>query len=132
MRTCCADRAGLVLCQTKNTMVKFSFLFRRLPGMSFDAFTDYHKNKHAPLFASIPEAERYVRKYIITHAVEAPGFPKPLYDSITEIWFDSFEDYHTFFATKSYRENVHPDEYNFMDHSTVVVMITNVTVIKDK
>lgn len=111
-------------------MVKFSFLIQRLPGMSFETFTDYHKSKHAPLFSSIPEADQYVRKYVITHAIEAPGFPKPIYDSITEIWFDSFDDFHTFFATENYLTKVHPDEANFIDMSNIVVMITNEIVIK--
>ena len=112
-------------------MVKFSFLIKRLPGMSFEAFVDYHKNKHAPLFASIPEMGQFVQKYVITHAIESPGFPKPIYDGITEIWFNSFEDYHQFFATENYLKNVHPDESNFIDLKNVIVMVTNETVIKD-
>lgn len=111
-------------------MIKFSFLIKRLPGMTFETFVDYHKNKHAPLFSSIPEAKQYVRKYVITHAIEADGFPQPIYDGITEIWFDSFDDFHKFFATESYLKNVHPDESNFIDLTNVVVMITNETVIK--
>ena len=110
-------------------MVKFSFLIRRLPGLSFEAFVDHHKNKHAPLFTSIPEAQQYVRKYIITHAIEAPGFPEPLYDGITEIWFDSLDDFHAFFATENYRTKVHPDEGTFIDLTRVDVMVTNETVI---
>ncbi|WP_245735188.1 EthD domain-containing protein [Pedobacter hartonius] len=69
--------------------------------MSFQDFVNYHKNKHAPLFTSIPEAEQYVRKYIVTHVIEAEGFPKPAYDAITEIWFESFKDFHKFFATET-------------------------------
>ena len=110
-------------------MVKFSFLIQRLPGMSFESFVDYHKNKHALLFSSIPETQQYVRKYIITHAVAAPGFPKPLYDGITEIWFDSLDDFHRFFATENYLTKVHPDESNFIDLSNVVVMVTTETII---
>lgn len=78
-------------------MVKFSFLIQRLQGMTFEAFVDYHKNSHAPLFMSIPENQQYVRKYIVTHPIEAEGFPKPIYDAITEIWFDSVDDFHKFF-----------------------------------
>lgn len=110
-------------------MVKFSFLIRRLPGMSFDAFINYHKNKHAPLFTSIPEAQQYVRKYVITHAIEAPGFPKPLWDGITEIWFDSLDDFHRFFATENYLTKVHPDESNFIDLANVDILVTTETVI---
>lgn len=111
-------------------MIKFSFLIRRLPGMSFEDFVRHHKEKHGPLFMSIPESQQYVRKYIITHAITFAGFPEPIYDGINEIWFDSFDDFKTFFATKNYLEKVHPDEGNFIDLDNVVVMITNETIMK--
>lgn len=111
-------------------MVKFSFLIHRLPGMSFEAFVAYHKHQHAPLFMSIPEAQHYVKKYVITHAMEAPGFPKPSCDGITEIWFESLEDYHAFFATQNYLTKVHPDEGNFIDLTNVGVLVTTETVMK--
>jgi len=110
-------------------MIKFSFLVNRRQGMSFEEFTAYHKNIHAPLFSSIPETAQYVRKYVITHAIEKEGFPKPLCDSITQIYFDSFEDYHTFFASENYLKKVHPDESNFLDMGSIGVVVTNETVI---
>lgn len=76
------------------------------------------------MFTSIPEVAQYVRKYVVTHAIEAEGFLKPAYDAITEIWFDSFEDFHQFFATENYQQKVHPDESNFIDMTNVFVMIT--------
>lgn len=97
--------------------------------MSFEAFVEQHKH-HAPLFMSIPETQQYVRKYVVTHAIEAPGFPKPPYDGITELWFDSFDDYHTFFATENYLQKVHPDEGTFIDLARVDVLVTTETVIK--
>ncbi len=98
--------------------------------MTFEDFVDYHKNKHATLFSSIPETKQYVRKYVINHPIAAGGFPDPVYDGITEIWFDSFDDFHTFFATENYIKNVHPDESNFINMNEVVVMVTNESIIK--
>lgn len=66
-------------------MIKFTFLVQKLPGMSLEEFIDYHKNIHVPLFCSIPETERYVRKYVVNHPIVAEGFPKPLYDAVVEI-----------------------------------------------
>lgn len=111
-------------------MIKFSFLIQRLPGMSFEQFVDYHKNKHALLFASIPEAKQYVRKYVVSHPIETPGFPKPIYDGITDIYFDSFDDYHQFFSTENFLNKVSPDHSNFFDETKVVILVTNETVIK--
>jgi len=58
-------------------MIKFTFLVQKLPGMSLEEFIDYHKNKHAPLFCSIPETELYVKKYVINHPIVAEVFLCP-------------------------------------------------------
>lgn len=111
-------------------MIKFSFLIKRIPEMSLEQFVDYHKNKHAPLFASIPETKQYVRRYVVSHPVEAPGFPAPVYDGITDIYFDSFGDYQQFFSSENFLNKVNPDHINFFDIANVVIMVTNETIIK--
>ncbi|RDC55911.1 EthD family reductase [Pedobacter chinensis] len=111
-------------------MIKFTFLVQKLPGMSLEEFVDYHKNQHAPLFCSIPEVELYVRKYVVNHPIVAEGFPKPLYDAVVEISFDSFEDFNTFFTSENYLTKVHPDEPKFFDTLNYVAMATNETIIK--
>ena len=111
-------------------MIKFSFLIQRLPGMSLEQFVDYHKNKHAPLFASIPETKQYVRKYVVSHPIDAPDFPKPVHDAITDIYFDSFDDYHLFFSSENFINEVSPDHGNFFDETNIVVLVTKERVIK--
>lgn len=111
-------------------MIKFTFLVQKLPGMSLEEFVDYHKNKHAPLFCSIPETELYVRKYVVNHPIVAEGFPKPLYDAVVEISFDSFEDFNTFFTSENYLTKVHPDEPKFFDTTNYIAMATNETIVK--
>lgn len=66
-------------------MIKFVYMINRVKGMSFDAFVDYHRSNHAPLFTSIPEAKQYVRKYTVSHPVAAVNYPAPAYDGLTEI-----------------------------------------------
>ncbi|TVT01685.1 EthD family reductase, partial [Amycolatopsis bartoniae] len=48
-------------------MIKFVYLVDRVPGMTFEEFVAYHREHHAPLFTSIPEARRYVRRYTVSH-----------------------------------------------------------------
>lgn len=98
--------------------------------MSREKFINYHKNNHAPLFSSIPEVKTYVKKYVVSHPEEIIGFPHPMYDGITDIYFDSLEDFNTFFASKNYIEKVHPDEGNFIDLENVVVLVSKETIIK--
>ncbi|NYH51882.1 uncharacterized protein (TIGR02118 family) [Nocardiopsis arvandica] len=111
-------------------MIKFAFLINRLPEMTVEDFQRYHRDRHAPLFTSIPEAEKYVRKYAVSHPITADGYPDPAYDGLTEIWFDSWDDHDSFFASENYRTEVNPDESKFIDLSNVGVMVTNETVVR--
>lgn len=110
-------------------MIKFAFLINRLPGISVEDFQRYHSENHAPLFTSIPEADQFVRKYTVSHPVPASGYPQPAYDGLTEIWFDSWDDHDAFFASENYKTKVNPDEKNFIDFTSVGIMVTNETTI---
>jgi uncharacterized protein (TIGR02118 family) len=108
-------------------MLKFTFLINKVPHMSTKEFIDYHRNHHAPLFTSIPETEKYVRKYVVSHPVEVEGFPKPIYDGITDIYFDSMQDFKSFFSSTNYLKKVNPDESNFITLNTVVALVSDET-----
>lgn len=110
-------------------MLKFTFLINKVPQMSTGEFVNYHKNHHAPLFTSIPETAKYVRKYVVSHPVEVEGFPKPIYDGVTDIYFDSMQDFNSFFSSTNYLEKVNPDESNFITLNTVVALVSNETVV---
>jgi hypothetical protein len=81
-------------------MFKQICFFKKHPDMSLDAFMDYYENQHSQLSKrmgrspSIPNAKRYVRRYLkpeknpVTGAVHDPG-----YDCIMEIWWNSREDF---------------------------------------
>lgn len=105
-------------------MIKFAFLINRIEGMTFERFVEYHRDHHAPLFTSIPEARRYVKKYTVSHPVPAESYPGPAYDGLTEIWFENWEDHNAFFASENYKERVHPDEGTFIDMGSVAIMVT--------
>ncbi|MEU6408103.1 EthD domain-containing protein [Microbispora sp. NPDC046933] len=110
-------------------MIKFAFMINRIDGMTFEEFVEYHRNHHAPLFTSIPEARRHVKKYTVSHPVPADGYPSPPYDGLTEIWFESWADHDAFFASKNYKELVNPDESKFIDMDSVAVMVTEEKVV---
>jgi uncharacterized protein (TIGR02118 family) len=110
-------------------MIKCAYLINRVDGMSIDAFVHHHRNKHAPLFISIPEAQQYVRRYAVSHPVAASNYPAPAYDGLTEIWFDSWADHDAFFTSQNYLETVKPDESTFIDFGSVGVMVTEERVI---
>ena len=105
-------------------MIKFAFLINRIEGMPRERFVEYHRDQHAPLFTSIPEARRYVKKYTVAHPIPAENYPKPAYDGLTEIWFENWEDHNAFFASENYKVLVNPDEGKFIDMGSVAIMVT--------
>jgi hypothetical protein len=79
--------------------------FRKRPDMTMEEFMDYYENQHsqlakkAGLKPALPNAQRYVRRYLkpeknpVTGQVIDPG-----YDCLMEIWWNSREDYERSFA----------------------------------
>jgi len=98
-------------------MVKFTILLRKRADLTHEAFVQYHKTQHAPLFMSLPEVQQYVRRYVQGHTLplDLPGLPAPAYDGTTELWFESAEDIGKVFAAESYLRLIRPDEAKFLD-----------------
>ena len=115
-------------------MFKQICFFRKRPDMTMDAFMDYYENQHSQLSKragrapSIPNARRYVRRYLkpeknpVTGQVIDPG-----YDCIMEIWWDSREDFERSQAIISHPDRidfVREDEKNlFASHDNPVVSV---------
>jgi uncharacterized protein (TIGR02118 family) len=108
-------------------MIKLAFMVKRVPTMTFDEFVDYHRNHHAPLFASIPESKQYVRKYTVSHPIPADGYQAPAYDGLTEIWFDDWATHDAFFSSANYKTLVQPDEANLVAKGSTIVMVASET-----
>lgn len=112
-------------------MLKFTFLISRVEGMTKEAFVHYHRHHHAPLFMSHPEAGKYVKKYVVSHPVEIAGLPAPEYDAVTDIYFASLEDYHTFFANEYYKQYIQPDEPKFFKYDGMVMLVTDEKIVAE-
>ncbi len=81
-------------------MFKQICFFKKREDMTMEEFMDYYENQHSQmakkqgLKPAIPNARRYVRRYIkpemnpVTGEVHDPGF-----NCIMEIWWDSREDF---------------------------------------
>ena len=83
-------------------MVKLTFCLRRRPGMSFDEFSAYWGDVHAPLVAERAPLLG-IRRYVQVRTVDVPalhdalqrrngGSPEP-FDGIAELWFDDVESF---------------------------------------
>jgi hypothetical protein len=76
-------------------MIKMIFMLKRRPGMSREAFIERYENGHAQLGAKhVGDAARYVRRYLEPIPELFTGeVIEPDHDVITELWFDSQDQY---------------------------------------
>lgn len=98
-------------------MIKMTILLRRKQGMTHEEFVAYHRDHHAPLFSSLSEVKRYVRRYVQCHDLGAalPGLPDNGIDGSTELWFDDVAGLTALFSAPSYMTIIRPDEGKFLD-----------------
>ena len=76
-------------------MIKMIYLLKRREGMTRDEFIALYESRHARLGEKYaPTASRYVRRYLEPLAELFTGnVVEPDHDVITELWFDTEEDY---------------------------------------
>jgi uncharacterized protein (TIGR02118 family) len=100
-------------------MIIMTSLLRRIDGMTCEEFRRYHREQHAPLFSSTPEARKFVRRYTIEHPepTRTPGLPGTSFDAVVRMWFDSRADFMRMFSSRAYWTKIRPDEKRFFDFS---------------
>ena len=108
-------------------MVKALSFFKRKSGMSVAAFQAYWRTMHPDVVTKMPGIRRYVQSHTLPS-----GYRKrePIYDGIAEIWFDDTRAMRALAGTSEYAA-VQADEANFIDRSTMGLIITEEHVIKD-
>ncbi len=104
---------------------------KRREGMTHEEFKHYQRNVHRPLLMSIPEADRHIRRFVVSYPVAAPQYPEPEYDSVVEAWFDTMDDLEALFSSQNFLEVVDPDHENFIDLSGFARIITEEDVVID-
>ncbi len=109
--------------------VKFIALMRRPAHMTHEQFVDYHRTHHANTFMSDPTVQRLCRKYIQSHTIPSGlrGYPDATFDGVTEIWFDTLEDFNEAFTSATYDSNIRPDEQKFINlpNSEILLAVEN-------
>ena len=80
-------------------MVKLTFCLRRASHLTWEEFSDYWRDVHAPLVASVAEVLQ-IRRYVQVRTVDdravqgalraRNGSPEP-FDGVAELWLDSLD-----------------------------------------
>jgi len=108
---------------TASAMIKLTFCLRRKPGLSWEEFSDYWRNVHAPLVkerAEVLGIRRYVqvrtlqqRELMAALQARNGGAPEP-FDGIAELWYDELGGQRTPESVEAGRVLLE-DERNFID-----------------
>ncbi len=108
---------------TAAAMIKLTFCLRRKPGLTWDEFSDYWRNVHAPLVrerAEVLGIRRYVqvrtlqqRTLMASLQARNGGAPEP-FDGIAELWYDELGGQRTPESVEAGRVLLE-DERNFID-----------------
>lgn len=110
-------------------MIKMIITIKRKKEMSHEAFKRYQREVHRPLLMSIPEASRYIRRFIVSYPFIAPGYSGPDYDCVVEAWFDSMDDMNALYFSDNFLTKVDPDHQNFMDLSAYGRIVANEDIV---
>jgi hypothetical protein len=110
-------------------MIKMMAVIRRKPGMTQQEYFSYIRDVHGAISKANPlNVRRYIQNHVFDSAFGTAGdsayrivFHR---DSVTELWFDSFESMNENFAHPYVREKVGPDGANFSELGTALALLT--------
>jgi uncharacterized protein (TIGR02118 family) len=121
---------------TTSTAVTLVVCVRRKPGMSREDFSQYYRDKHAPLILSAVGFSRHLIDYVQHHAF---GSDDPIsrlfgasgdYDAVAALTFSSSAAMKIAFEEPDYLNIVRLDEPNFVDLENCISIVTELVVIK--
>jgi uncharacterized protein (TIGR02118 family) len=102
-------------------MIKAFNFFKRKPGLGVDDFRSYWLNQHAAVIRQIPELRKYVASITLPSAYRNR---EPLYDGISEAWFDD-EDALRANAESAPRRAATADDTKFVDLSKAASIVVD-------
>jgi uncharacterized protein (TIGR02118 family) len=106
-------------------MVKVIAMMKRKPGITPEEFARYWFEEHAPLGFEVLPDDIHIRGYVQNYTVRNEGDAEPEFDGLVEFYLDdmsAFQRWFTWFMSDGAKP-MRDDEKNFMDSSTVKVMV---------
>ena len=109
-------------------MIKAFNFFKRRPELSVERFREYWLNHHAAVIRAIPEVRKYVASIALPSSYRNDR--DPLYDGISEVWFDDEDKLRSIAGTPPLRAAM-TDDAVFVDTSKSGAIVTDELVQKD-
>jgi uncharacterized protein (TIGR02118 family) len=108
-------------------MVKTFNFFKRRPELTVERFREYWLNQHAAVIRAIPEVRKYVASITLPSAYR---HREPLYDGISEAWFDDEQTIRRIADSAPLRAAI-TDDAVFVDTSKAGSIIADEIVLKE-
>jgi uncharacterized protein (TIGR02118 family) len=120
-------------------MIKFVFCIRKRADLTDEEFCNFWRDTHAPFIRSLAKtlrATKYIQSYTLNTSVneeivKSRGLDSPAYDGVTEIWWESMEDFLAAVGTpegqeaaRQYITDPKVGEVNFVDFSQSRAFLT--------
>lgn len=124
-------------------MIKFVYCIRKRAGLTDEEFHTYWREKHGAFIRSLAKVIR-AKKYIQSHTLNTPinvelirsrGLNAQTYDGVTEIWWDSMEEFLAGVNSPEGAEAAQKyvaDEANFVDFSQSCAFLTEEYTVFDR
>ena len=101
-------------------MVTMIICVKRKSGTTYEEFSQYWRENHAPLVASCLDFTRHLVSYSQYHLAEGHNAEAEfgvagLYDGVARLKFRSAREMELAFTEPAYLANVRPDESRFVD-----------------
>jgi len=109
-------------------MVKTFNFFKRRQELTVERFRDYWLNQHAAVIRAIPEVRKYVAAIALPTSYR--NGHEPLYDGISEAWFDDEETIVKIAGSAALRAAA-TDDAVFVDTSKTAAIVTNELIQKE-
>lgn len=106
--------------------IKMTMLLKRADGVSPEEFAAHHREVHAELMRTIPEARQHLVRYLQTHrpaGLDVDTVPLADFDGTAELWFDSVEGLEAVMGSETFRTTVADDEPAFLDPTATLVLV---------
>jgi uncharacterized protein (TIGR02118 family) len=108
-------------------MLKVCTLFKRKPGLTIAEYQAYWTGEHPKFVRRLPGLRGYTQNRPLPETFE--WTPSPPYDGLVELWFDDSAALKTLSTTREY-EDLNRDEEQFVDRSSIRLILTDEKVLK--
>jgi uncharacterized protein (TIGR02118 family) len=107
---------------------------RRTEGLTASEFSEYWRDRHAPLVRSVPEFMRHVQRYVQyhRHVPEAKNAERFDYDGVGLLNFEDIDTLRLAYGDPRYRNDIRPDERNFFDTRDMLAYYATEHVIHER